>query len=546
MSSALQLPEKEIDQFLHKHFNYEYDQIKRQSVPVLGSLSQLFLESRPMLILLLGVILVVYANAIQNGFVSDDLPTIVDNKNIGQIAYAFRNFQGLLRDISVYLVYSVFGLNAAAFRSFNLLFHIGSVWLVFLIAYQMKGKKPFALFVSLLFAVHPVMIESIVWISGGPYSQSAFFTLSAFLLYLYGRESKKYYYLSLVFFVLAFFASEKTIIFPLILFVYELALGNLKEKWKFLVPFFSVAFVFAIVVLGNLADRKTSLQVDYYQATGMINPVLQVPVSLGSYLKLLIWPDELSIYQTELKFSYFSYAIFILISIAYLSVLLYCFKKNRLIFFWLAFMVISLLPTMTPLGVSWIFAERYAYLGSIGFLFSAAYLLNWVYEKDRFKKPATVAFVIIILALSVRTIIRNSDWKNEDTLWLATVKTSPSSHNIHNNLGDVYARRGDNDKALEEFLRATEIHPRYADAYHNLANTYRAMDKPNDAIFYYEKAISINPRLWQSHSGLAEIYFGRGEKEKALEHLKQAIEIRPDDENLKKNFQVVEEAVKKL
>ena len=77
----------------------------------------------------------------------------------------------------------------------------------------------------------------------------------------------------------------------------------------------------------------------------------------------------------------------------------------------------------------------------------------------------------IVVSLSIRTIVRNVDWKNEDNLWVATGKVAPSGAPIHNNLGDVYARHNDYPKAIEEFTRATQINPGYADAYHNLANT---------------------------------------------------------------------------
>ncbi len=73
--------------------------------------------------------------------------------------------------------------------------------------------------------------------------------------------------------------------------------------------------------------------------------------------------------------------------------------------------------------------------------------------------------------------MRNFDWKNQDTLWLATAKTSPSSHQNHNNLGDLYARRGEYEKAVEEFKKAIELKPDYGDAYHNLANVYHQIGK---------------------------------------------------------------------
>ena len=153
------------------------------------------------------------------------------------------------------------------------------------------------------------------------------------------------------------------------------------------------------------------------------------------------------------------------------------------------------------------------------------------------------ALVVIVASLSVRTIIRNKDWKSEDTLWIATAQVAPSGQQIHNNLGDVYARQGDMQKAVEEFKKAIEINPNYADAYHNLGNTYQQMGQLDLAIENYQKALSINPHLWQSYQNLAAIYFNQGQYDLALENIKKALEINPNDENLKQNLQVIESKV---
>jgi tetratricopeptide (TPR) repeat protein len=147
--------------------------------------------------------------------------------------------------------------------------------------------------------------------------------------------------------------------------------------------------------------------------------------------------------------------------------------------------------------------------------------------------------MVIIASLSLRTIFRNRDWKNEDTLWLATAKIAPSGQQIHNNLGDVYARQGNLPKAVEEFKKAIEINPNYADAYHNLANTYQQMGQLDAAVENYQKALNINPQLWQSYQNLGAIYFNQGQYDLALENIKKALEINPNDENLQNSLKVI-------
>ena len=137
-----------------------------------------------------------------------------------------------------------------------------------------------------------------------------------------------------------------------------------------------------------------------------------------------------------------------------------------------------------------------------------------------------------------RTIVRNNDWKNQDNLWLAAERTSPNSQQNNNNLGDLYARRGDLVKAVYYFQKAVEINPRYADAYHNLGNVNRNMGKTEEAIKSYEKALEINPNIWQSYQNIGAIYYKAQNREKALEYFEKALVLVPDNEGLKK---IVEE-----
>jgi tetratricopeptide (TPR) repeat protein len=167
---------------------------------------------------------------------------------------------------------------------------------------------------------------------------------------------------------------------------------------------------------------------------------------------------------------------------------------------------------------------------------------DWLMQKSdqksdgRYRYLFYGVFIIMIIALSARTIIRNMDWRNEDTLWIATAKTSPSGQNSHNNLGDVYARNGNYPMAVEEFTKAVEINPNYADAYHNLANTYQMMGQEDKAIENYDKALAINPNIWQSYENLSSIYFNEGNYPEALVDIQKAISINPNDDSLKNNL----------
>jgi len=195
---------------------------------------------------------------------------------------------------------------------------------------------------------------------------------------------------------------------------------------------------------------------------------------------------------------------------------------------------------MLAFGLAWIVAERYVYLASLGII--ASFVLLWQILNEKFyetKKMFWIVGILIVLALGARTVTRNNDWKNQDTLWLSTVKVAPSGHVIHNNLGDMYGRWQQYDKSIAEYKTAIAIQPNYADAMHNLANTYLEINKVEEAIYWYSQAIKFGPHLWQSYQNLGAIYYQLGELEKAEELFARAVEINPSDENLRKNLEII-------
>ena len=399
---------------------------------------------------------------------------------------------------------------------------------------------PLPIYVASVFAVHPILIESVSWISGGFYVQYSFFLLLSLFLYILARgRVRRWYYLSIIAFFLSLTSSEKGIVFPLILCVWEISNQTTRKNWKKLVPYFSLSFIWGIILALQLGSHTKALETQYYlEASGLHNPLVQIPVAVGSYLQLFFLPLSLSLYHSEFILSGFSYLVYLSLFITYLGAIVYSFKKNKLVFFWLVFFILSLGVTLLPLKISWVIAERYVYLGTASLVVVFSMLLHYVFKKNKFRGRAFIIGIIVLL-LAIRTIVRNNDWQDQDSLFLSLGKTAPSDPKTHNNLGDVYARRGDLNRAVEEFKQAIVLNPRYADAYHNLANTYQQIGKLDLALANYQKAVEINPRLWQSYQNMAAIYADKKKYEQAINYMSRASSINPGNIGLKTNVGII-------
>jgi len=532
-------PEDKYQKFINSSKNPLVAEEKPETAEVKTNLKFRLKKNFPIFAFLAFLVFAVYSNSLKNEFLSDDIAGILQDKNLGNLPYYLVNQPiNFFRYFFYFIVFKTVGLNPVFFRLLNIFFHLGSVWIIYILI-SLLINQPIALIASSIFAIHPIEVEGIVWITGGIHAQYSFFVLLSFLFYFFARSNSwlnKFYVPSLLSFFIALFTTEKSAILPLLLLLFEIFFGQIKKNWKRLLPYFILSGVCASVVFfgGGFGRRVFLLQSQYYQEGGLYNPLTQIPTAISSYLSLLFWPDRLTLYHSEMFFSPGQYLLMFIVTIGYFGLLVYTFlnKKYRYLSFWLCFFFISLLPMLTPFKVAWIVAERYVYLGSIGIFVLIGIGVAEIGKITKNKYTSFVVLGILLIFLSIRTIIRNIDWKNQDNLWLAADRTSPSSPQNHNNLGDLYSRHGNFPKAAEEFLLAIRLKPDYGDAFHNLANTYRQMGKNDLAAESYTKAISFNPTLWQSYQNLTVIYFERGKLDEALETITKAKEINPENPDL--------------
>lgn len=495
-------------------------------------------KNRLILIFLTLLVFAAYLNSLKNEFLSDDIASILENKNLDNFSYILSNPIAFLRPLFYFLITKIFGRQPIYYRLLNLFFHLGTTLSLFLLISLLADQK-IAVLTSLIFAVHPLLIEAVAWISGGPYSQYSFFIILALVFFLFSIKKSKFFIFSILSLILALLSSEKAIVFPLIILLLMITFPKDLKNWKQFLIFSLISGFWILTYIFKLPQRISSLETAHYQNPVMDNPFFQIPVAISSYLELILWPKNLTLYHSEMSFSQTEYFMRLAIFIIFLGVIFYYRKRQPQIFFWLAFFFISLLPTLTPFGIASIVAERYVYLGSIGiFVFFVISIRNLSKTKD-FNFLSITVFSLIIISLLTRTIFRNIDWKNQDNLWLAAARTSPSSPQNHNNLGDYYGRHGNLQRAIEEFKYAIYLRPNYGDAYHNLGHVYQQLKQFDKAVENYQQAIKINPGLWESYQMLANIYFDQGKLGESENYLIKALKINPENPGLLYNLAII-------
>ena len=512
--------------------------------------------------------IVVYINALSNGFVFDDMDTIVHNEHIKDLSKNFPAFFNLdyfkiaqaevsyrpIATLSYFLIYALFNLNPLAFHLTSLLLHsFNVIWVYVLVNYIQNNKKS-SLIAALVFACHPVLTETVNCISYNEDLLATFFYLLALVLYIKATAKENssdlpIYFFSLVSFLVALLSKEMAITLPAIIFLYDFTLrqtaktnGFIKQtlatidRQKFyyigfaLVAIFYLALRFKILVnpAGSFSHSRA----------GLFERILFLPDHLFDYIKLVLFPLNLN---AEYSFAYpdrfleFSniFSFIVIIGITVGSFFIY--KNSKGIFFGIWWFIITLLPVSNLIEIHNPIAERYLYLPLVGFCIVISILINAVPRRSaltKSKNPALLKYSILIGLLifySLVTVTRNPVWKDNFSVWANTVEKSPDNPIVHGGLGLAYQQRGFLDEAIEEFTTAIELGPNMAKSHYNLGRVYQEKGLFENAIDAYKKAVELNPGYTDAYFNLANIYMRLQLRKDAVYAYRKVIELDPAD-----------------
>ncbi len=478
----------------------------------------------PILLIALATFLT-YANILSAEFLEWDDTTYISNN------YIIRNFSPVIfwtydpelyipiTFLSYQIEHALFGLNPFWFHLTSLIIHTLNAILVFWLSLHLTKKKLLAVFAALIFAVHPINIEAVAWISARKEVLSALFMLLSFMTYLKANNRRWMIVLSLVLFVFAMMSKVTAIVLPAILILHQLTQPKTNnQKPITYLPYLILALIFGVIAL--IGKSAVIEQLGFFQI------ILLAFRSLTFYLQKFLVPINFSaIYPAPNPITLTNPEIYISILIVIgLGIVLWFFRKNKTAIFASGFALLTMAPSflayMRSDGIS-VGADRYAYMPSIGF----SILLVLIISSLRKKEVVYFILCLIIVACTVITINRQKVWANTEVLFLDVIEKNPESHIANNNIGNMYLYRGEPDRARAHFYEALRIKPDYPDALVNMAAYLGLQGNLDAAEKNLIKALELQPNNYNAHFNLAGVHFMREEYEKALDEYKKTIEI---------------------
>ena len=467
----------------------------------------------------------------------------------------------------------VCGLYAGGHHLTNVLLHIANTLLLFWILLAMTGRRsasardaggarsnlwPCAL-VAALFALHPLHVESVAWISERKDVLSAFFlmlTLGAYFNYTIKRESPKtrgmgpggWYVLALFFFTLGLMSKPMLVTVPFALLLFDYwplgRLGKTKDfptkkssvavprHFSFLslilekAPFLALAAVFSVITFVVQKNAGAVVALEHFPLLARIENAM---ISYMRYLGKTFWPDSLAMLYPYRGWTTTQIVGATVLFAGLCTLAMWAARRRRYVFvgwFLFAGMLVPVIG-LVQVGLQ-AMADHFTYLPLIGIFI----LLAWGFAEFAVS-PVRRAFaasgaIILVAALSVATAIQVRHWKNSQTLFEHSLRVTGSNSAAHYILGALFDSQGKTDLALFHFTRAIRDNPGNIKARCGLGYILFTQGKFDDAAVQYEAALRFEPDSAKAHFGLAEVLVKQRKPDEAMQHYFAALASNPD------------------
>ncbi len=443
--------------------------------------------------------------------------------------------------LSHMLDWQFFGSNAAGHHLTNLIFHIANTLLLFIILKQMtKAIWPSA-FVAALFALHPLHVESVAWVSERKDVLSTFFWLLTMWAYIRFVDRPKItnYLLIVVFFALGLMSKPMLVTLPFVLLLLDywpLQRFNTKRPLSLLIekiPLFVMVLASSIVTF--IVQRKGQAirtVEDYTIPVRLAN----ASISYMQYIIKMIWPVRLAVFyphpgqNVSVPIAVIS-AIFLLI----VTVLVFRFAGNHkyLVTGWLWY-IGTLVPVIGLIQVgNQAVADRYSYITLTGLFIIIAWGLpellgKWTsassVESPQRKIVLWISSLMVLSALAVCANLQLRYWKNSITIFQHALNVTKNNYMAHFCMTPMLLEQGRIEEAIWHNSEALRIKPDYLSGLNSLAVSLHKAGRIDEAIYYYNKALGINPAAGEVHVNLAAALAAESRFDEAVRHYRIALD----------------------
>jgi Tfp pilus assembly protein PilF len=457
--------------------------------------------------------------------------------------------------LSFMVNYEIHGLNPGGYHVTNLLLHVSNTLLLFLILRRMTGTIWQSAFVAALFAIHPLRVESVAWVTERKDMLSTFFwllTLGGYFHYVKDPKTLRYVLVMLCF-ACALMAKPMVVTLPFVLLLLDywplkrfsfsgdrraeieevepcgLQRSALPRLILEKVPLILLAIGISIVTLLGQSRDGSLVSLESFPLDIRLGNAL---ISYVSYIWKMIWPHGLAVYYPHPGHSI---AILEVVGAAFLLGGISVFvarvapRHPYLVVGWLWY-----LGTLVPaIGLAQsgyqAMADRFTYIPLVGLFIAVAWGANALVAKWNLHRAVPIASAgVLIPALMVCTFLQVRHWKNSATLFQHTLDVTSDNYYIHRNMGVVLTHQGRLEEAMRHFREAVRIKPDFAEVRNNIGVVLVRQGRVGEAIPHYRRALESKPDFVEVEYNLGTSLVRQGKLEEAAAHFLSALQTKSD------------------
>ncbi len=433
---------------------------------------------------------------------------------------------------------SLFGPNPHWHHFTNLLLHILNTLLLFIVFKQMTGEIWPTAAVAAAFALHPLHVESVAWISERKDVLSTFFWLVTMICYArYAKKpDAKRYLLTLFIFALGLMSKPMLVTLPFVLLLLDywpldrlnstILSTLIREK----MPFLALSTISCVVTF--IAQRRGGAVIAISRIpfdTRLANAV----ISYVKYIAKMFRPTHLAFYYPypSGKFPYWQVAGAALTLLAVsIIILLYGRKYKYLLTGWLWY-IGTLVPVIGMVQVGeQTMADRYTYVPLVGLFI----IIAWAFKDLSVNWPKRkIILTTLLLAASAALAVLTSEqlrfWRDNNSLLVHALSVTKGNYLAHNNMGVALLEKGRFSEAMAHFRQAIKLRPIYPDTFNNLGVCYSHLGQYEESIQAFKKAIELKPDYADAQYNLGTVFYEMGQYNQAINVFKQAVKFKPRD-----------------